>query len=323
METVTDLSAAAPARARYGWRERAIAYAQLTKLHQFGVFLSVPLVWSLLPSSLATDAQSLAILALALVTVVGVRTAESALDDVAGLRDGIDAATYAGEGDAHRKRSEKPLLDGRLTERQAVRYAQAAAGTGALAFLAAFAIAGFDPVWVPLAAVAAALLVIGYSWGPKLSYLGAHDLVVTVGVSFTVFATYGMIADDLPWLVVVQGLTLGLWLTVPMTYANLADREADGRAGRNTLAVRLSPASFERYTVGVFLVSWVPFVTGVATGTLEWCVTLLVLPCLALQLAAFGQGLRGDRPLLARRNCHRAYRLGWLGLVVANLVVVG
>jgi 1,4-dihydroxy-2-naphthoate polyprenyltransferase len=303
-------------------RERLLAYKDLAKLVEWGAFLTVPLTWSLLDSRHWTAGRSFVLLGLSLLIQVGVRTAESALDDVAGVEDRIDVVNYAQAG-PYRPRARKPLLDGRLTEDDARRYAYAAASTGLLAFVAAFAVAGFEPLWVPPAVAFAALAVIAYSWGPKLSYRGGgQELVVVSGVTVSVCATFGMIEHGLTWRAAIQGVAMGVFLVLPVQFANLHDLEGDRQAGRETMAVLLSAEANARYVLGLFAVGWAVLVAGVAAGQLRWWYLLLLLPSMAIHAYAIDVGVRGSDYLRARRPCHRAYRLAVLALFIANLLAL-
>lgn len=299
--------------------ERLRAYKDLAKLTEWGAFLSVPLVWSALDPDDRTTAFALGLLALSLVAQVGFRTAESALDDIAGVRDGIDIVNYA-EASEHRVRARKPLLDGRLTEEQAKGYAYFAIGVAVAAFLAGLAIADFDPIWVPFAAAGAAFLVVTYSAGPKLSYHGGQEVVVISGLAVTTWCTYAVIEGSLSGAVATEGLLLGTWLMLPVTFANLHDVEGDRQAGRGTMAVRLSPEGNRRYTLALAALSGAILLAGIALDALPWWVVLFLVPCIAIQARALRAGLWRGQPLLARRLCHLAYRIGWLGLFCANLV---
>jgi len=302
-----------------GIRRRIVAYKDLAKLTEWGAFLSVPLVWSLLDSHHWTAPRTFAILLLSLATQAGVRTAESALDDVAGVRDGIDVVNYA-EASPHRARGRKPLLDMRLTEAQARRYAYTAAATGVVAFVIAFAVAGFAPFWAPLTAAFAATLVVTYSWGPKLSYHGGQELIVISGVAVSVITTFGLIEHSLTWPPVIEGLIMGIWLMQPVTFANMHDLDGDRQAGRQTMAVRLSAAANRRYILALFGLAWTIFVAALATGQLRWWFVLCLVPCMAIQSRALRAGVWGENFLLARRACHLAYRIGFVGFFCANLI---
>ncbi len=307
--------------ARRSVRERVRAYKDLAKFVEFGAFLIVPTAWSLLPYD-ATSGRTVVILVLMLVAAVGIRTAESALDDIAGIRDEIDVVNYADAGTL-RARKRKPILDGRLTERDALRYTWSVLALAATATTVAADVADFKPLWAPALVAAAAFVVVGYSWGPKLSYIpGGQEFVVTFGMTAMLCSVYALASGHLATVVVLEGLLLGVWLMQPVTFANVHDVDGDRRAGRHTMAVRLSPAAHRRYTSTLLLAGWVLLAVVISAGELPWWTALVLAPCIALQAVALAVSVRRRDPLLARRTCHRAYRIGWLGLVVTNLIAL-
>ena len=303
----------------HGFRERLIAYKDLAKLEIFDVYLTVPLAASLLSSEELGHGSSIAILVLTLAAQVGVLTAACALDDVAGVRDGIDTFNYAQDAQL-RKRKRKPLLDNRLTERQALRYAYLAGGAGVAALVAAYAIADFEPRWMLLLAAAVVAVVLFYSWGPKLSYIGGQELVVVLALTFTLAGTYALLTGGMTWTVVLEGLLLGFWLMQLTAFANMHDREGDMRAKRVTMAVRLEPSKYSRYLTALFVLGLAVLAIGLVTEELPWELAPLIVPNLVLQWRAFRAGvLRGDG-LLARATSLNVLRVGWLGLLLANLI---
>ncbi|HEX8054738.1 MAG TPA: UbiA family prenyltransferase [Thermoleophilaceae bacterium] len=308
--------ASAPAR---GFRERFVAYKDLAKLEMFYPFLAVPLVWTLLESEVANDSTTLVIVVLAVVVVVGVRTAESALDDVAGIRDGIDTFNYE-QPSSDRRRTRKPLLDNRLTEQQAINYARIALIASLASFVAAGIIVDFDPLWAPIAAVVAAFAVVAYSWGPKLSYIGAQELIAVLGVAAVVCVTYAYATGGLTWSAAIEGLLLGLWLDQTVVLANLHDLEGDRRAGRGTMAVRLAARPYQRYVIAVFALAWTLLLAAVILGELPWWLLLLQIPVVALQVRILVVGIRHDDPLSGWRLGRRTFPIAWMTLVVANLI---
>jgi 1,4-dihydroxy-2-naphthoate octaprenyltransferase len=302
-----------------GFRERLVAYKDLAKLEIFDVYLTVPLAASLLSAEEAGSGSSIAILVLMLFTQVGVLTAACALDDVAGVRDGIDTFNY-GVDSSLRKRKRKPLLDNRLTERQALRYAYIAAGVGVACCAAAYAVAGFEPWWVTLIVVACMASALFYSWGPKLSYIGGQELVVVLALAGTLAGTYALLTGGVTWTVALEGLLLGVWLMQLTAFANLHDREGDRHADRVTMAVRLDARGYRRYLVGLFVLGLAVLVAGLATGELPWELAPLMIPALVAQGGAFRAGVLGNDGLRARATSLIVLRAGWLALVVANLI---
>jgi 1,4-dihydroxy-2-naphthoate octaprenyltransferase len=303
----------------HGFKERLIAYKDLAKLEIFDVYLTVPLAASLLTADQFGTAESIAILVLMLFTQIGVVTAACALDDVAGIRDGIDTYTY-GQDSNLRPLKRKPLVNNRLTEAQAIRYAYIAAGVGVACVAAAYAVADFEPRWAPLMVVAIVTCVLFYSWGPKLSYIGGQEFVVVLGVTFTLAGTYALLTGGMTWTVVLEGLLLGIWLMQLTAFANQHDREGDKRANRVTMAVRLDPSTYNRYLTTLYVLSLVTLAIGLVTEELPWELAPLAIPALVIQWIAFNAGvMRGDG-LRARALSLTVLRAGWVALFVANLV---
>jgi 1,4-dihydroxy-2-naphthoate octaprenyltransferase len=303
-----------------GLRERLIAYKDLAKLDFFDVYLSVPLAWTLLDTAQAGEPRSFGLLALMLVFNVGYLAAACVLDDVEGIRDGIDTVNYD-PSDALRKRKRKPLIDDRLTERQAVRFALACVIASTLAGTGAFLLAGAEPWWFVPLALAMMAMALNYSWGLKLSYVGGQELVIILGSTLNLCLMFAIVDGTMTWTVVVEGALLGFWLMQLTSFANVNDREGDRQAGRMTIPARLSVRGAQRFTAGLYALGWVVLATGVAAGALPWWLLALQLPCVALQLVALREGIGRRDWLAARFACIRVYRLGWLSLLVANLVV--
>lgn len=310
---------AATAPTTHGLKERLVAYKDLAKLEIFDIYLSIPLAGSLLSSHEFGRPRNIAILVLMLFTQVGVLTAACALDDVSGVRDGIDTFNYQ-EGDKLRKRKRKPLLDNRLTERQALRYAYVAAAVGVVCCAAAYAVADFKPSWLPILVVVVVAAVLFYSWGPKLSYVGGQELIVVLAFAFTLAGTYALLTGHMTWTVVLEGLVLGIWLMQLTAFANLHDREGDGRAGRVTMAVRLEPSAYRRYLIALFVLGLAVLVAGLVTGELPWQLAPLLVPALVMQWTAFRAGVLNDDGLRGRATSLTVLRLGWVALFVANLI---
>ena len=298
---------------------RTIAYKDLAKIDIFDDYLNVLLAWTLLSGDLAGDGRTIAILVLMLFMQVGLVTGACALDDIAGMRDGIDPYNYAQSG-KQRSRKRKPLLEGRLTERQAMRYAVIAVAVGIGSLLGAYAVAGFEPWWILPAFAALAFGVVGYSWGPKLSYIGGQEIVVVLGYATTLAITYGMVTGEVTWTVVLEGALLGIWLMQLTAFANVHDREGDRRADRVTMAVRLDERVNRLYLIGLFVLGWVVLVVGIATGELPSELAIAGLPSLAVQLMALRAGIvRGDH-LRARGLGIYVLRFGVFAMLAANLV---
>jgi 1,4-dihydroxy-2-naphthoate octaprenyltransferase len=300
-------------------RERLVAYYDLAKLEIFDIYLTVPLLWSLLTPEQA-HGRHLVVLALVLTCELGLVTAACALDDVSGIRDEIDLVNYD-DGNTLRKRRRKPLLDQRLTEAEAVRYGYGAAAVGVASAVAAYAVVDFKPSWFPIAMLVVAVCVVGYSWGPKLSYVGGQDLVIIGGLTAAMCLAFSLAAGHVTWAAACEGGLLGLWLMQMTAFGNVNDREGDRIAGRATMAVRLGADGCRTYLLGLYALGWALLVATVAAGVLPWWALLMQLPALGAQSIAVRRGVLGDEPLVGRRVGLWVYRLGWLGLFACNLIV--
>jgi 1,4-dihydroxy-2-naphthoate octaprenyltransferase len=95
---------ATAARPGSGTRPRRLpAYARLAKLGMVDYYLSLIVVWSLLPAAgVGIDGSSWATLIAFLLGAVGLVAAAVAFDDVAGYRDGSDAANYGADAPVRR-----------------------------------------------------------------------------------------------------------------------------------------------------------------------------------------------------------------------------
>lgn len=302
-----------------GLRERLIAYKDLAKLDVFDAYLCVPLAWTLLDGTLAMEPRTFVLLVLLLLFNVGYLAAASALDDVQGIRDGIDLVNYSGS-ETLRKRKRKPLLDHRLSERQALRFSWTCVAGSLLAAAVAYAVAGAEPWWFAPLAVGTIVLAINYSWGLKLSYLGGQDFVVIFGFALNFNVMMVLLTGGLSWIAVVEGVLLGCWLMHIGSWANNNDREGDLQARRMTSAARLSERGAQRYTAGLYVLGWAVLVAGVATGTLPWWVLPLQIPAIGMQVAALRLGIGEGNHLAARLAALRSHRLGWAGLAIANVM---
>lgn len=307
-------------RTRRSVRETVRAYKDLAKLDIFDVYLTVPLAWSLLEPDLWLDGRSIAVLLLVLVGQVGIVTAACAFDDISGLRDGIDPVTY-GPSESLRKRRRKPLVDHRLSEREALAYAYGAVITGVLALAVAYVVSD-GPAWLLLGAAGVSLGALAYSWGPKLSYHGLQDAVVILCLGGTFVLTYAVVPGRVEAIAVFEGLLLGIWLMQMTIFGNVHDREADRAAGRVTMAVRLSEAGLRRYTLAMYGLGWAVLGAGLVSGELPWYALLLTLPALVLQLVIVRDAVLGPNALKGRLLGIHVLRVGIVGLFATNLILM-
>ena len=296
------------------------AYRRLAKVSIWEQWLAGPLVaWALLDPAARGDAVNVAVLALVAVTAALLLGAASALDDVQGLRDGIDAGTHE-EGARARKIDRKPLLTGELTERDARRFAYAAAGVGVVTGLAAFVVAPHRPGWLIAVFLVGAVLGVQYAYGLKVSYHGGGEALLLIMTAGTAALPFILIDGGLTWTAFVCSGLVGTWMIQANVFSNSADAPSDRQAGRQTMAVRLAERGNRRLIAGVFTYGWAVIAASCATGVLPvWALAALV-PCAVFQFLQLRAGLLGGQWLEGRRLGFRALDLGVLALIAVNLL---
>lgn len=142
---------------------------------------------------------------------------------------------------------------------------------------AAAALVGSYLVWVggwPILVVGILSILSGvaYTGGPyPLGYHGLGDLFVFVffGV-VAVCGTYWVQALDWSWGAWVASLPIGFLSVAILVVNNYRDLETDRRAGKNTLAVRLGPATTRWQWLLLVGGAFVVPVVQVATGASPW-----------------------------------------------------
>src|SRR5579863_8250503 len=119
-------------------------YWAFAKVYDY--YLSIVVVWSLVPSADRLAARTVFVLLTFFGSEVCVITALVALDDVTGFRDGSDAINY-GAASSTRRSDRKPLLAGSVSVTSAVRFGVFMAALG-IAFLAVSLVLGHHrPAW--------------------------------------------------------------------------------------------------------------------------------------------------------------------------------
>ncbi|MBW4718444.1 UbiA family prenyltransferase [Saccharothrix obliqua] len=301
---------AAPGRAR--------AYARLAKLDIVDYYLGVLVVWALLPADLRFDGRVLAVAALFLVGEVLVMAAMVALDDVTGFRDGSDRANYGPDAPA-RKLARKPLLTGALTERQALRFAFAAAVAGGALWLAAVVVAPHRPMWTLVLLVVTFFFALQYSWGVKLSYHGFQEFFLAALGWAVVLAPYGLAVGEVDGAVVVQALLFGLGPLLFGVYSNTNDVEGDRQVGRPTVAALTSPRGNRVFVTAVSAVE-IALVLAAPLAGAPWWFPLALLPTAASRLNQLRVGFHRGDVLRARKLGIHTHRITVVALVVVNLL---
>ncbi len=318
MSRTTPIEATPTASAR-GVRQTFSAYARLSNLKVYFQWIPALVAWSLLPAPFDLTTDRLSALLLFVVAVIAIACAAGTLDDLQGLRDGLDLHAYAAES-ALRKLSSKPLLHGEISTKAAHRFALLIGvlglGTGVLAVL----LAPHHPPWLLAWWLLAAYAATQYSYGLKLSYHGAGELLLGVeaaGVMLgpLIFLTGGVTATG--WF---EAYLLGTLFAQVTVFSSSNDATVDRSFERMTIAARLSPAANRRFIVAVFAVGWAVTAAGFARGALSPWLAIALTPTWGIQIAQLAQGPGRGRWLLARFLGWRAFDAGVVALVLVNLI---
>lgn len=316
---MTTVGAPAVVAQRHG---KLWAYSKLAKLAFFDYYLSALVVWTLLPGDLRLDGRALAVIVLCTVGWLGTVAATVAFDDVTGYRDGSDARNYDPEQEALRDRGRKPLLDGHLSVGAAVRFGWISVGVAVAALGAAAWVAPHRPLWAVILLPVVLLLGANYSYGLKLSYRGAQELVILTTTGLTIALPYGLITGQATGLVWMLTFLFGLWSLMVSVYSNLNDVAGDRAAGRRSLAVRAPRPVYRGVIAALTVAEPAAIVLTLALGALRWWYPLFLLPVLAVRARQVQVGLVQDNVLAARKLGVKAHRLGVLCVLVATLLAV-
>ncbi|KAA9373299.1 1,4-dihydroxy-2-naphthoate prenyltransferase [Microbispora cellulosiformans] len=296
------------------------AYARLAKLAFFDFYLSALVVWTLLgPHSRLTTRGLLVLSSLTLAWVMIV-AATVAFDDVTGFRDGSDRRNYAPDQVALRSLRRKPLLVGEISVAAAVRFGYLTTLGAVVLLAAAYAIAPYRPGYVVGLMVVVVAVSVQYSYGLRLSYRRAQELVLFLSPALTVVIPTALLTGRLESRTLVEAVLFGLWSLLISVYSNLNDIEGDRLAGRKNVATTASPEGYRVFLVVLTAAELAVIVYGA-----------MRVPVLAVALAPSaavrGRQLYGwitaSDALTARKLGINALRLGVAGLCVANLLTVG
>lgn len=278
-----------------------------------GFFVGV----SLVGRRAVTDVRAASILALTLVSSVAVFALTCSLDDIAGVRDGVDQANHRGSA---RRGVSKPILDGRLTERRALSFVHVLAAVTAVGFGGVIALAWPLPGWVVAMMACVVLLAASYSYGLKLSYHGAGELVVFAACAGTVLVPQGLIERTPSAAAVFSAVLVGSWNAQVVVFSNSQDAEGDRRAGRRTIAARTSRRGNRVYITSVFLFFWALTAAALVSGVVPVAYGVALAPVWALQVYQLWIGVRHERWLCARLLGFRVVRLGVAALVMVTVL---
>ncbi len=295
---------------------RLRAFFELGKLRIVELWLGFFVGVTLLDAAALRDARSLAILGLILVVGIAVIAATCSLDDIVGVRDGVDQANHRGGA---RWGVNKPILTGELTEARAFRFVHVLGLVAVLGFAAVLALAWPLPTWLVVTMPAMMLIAVNYSYGLKLSYRGGGELVILTGAAGTVLIPCALITRAADPLLLTEALLVGLWHAQVVVFSNTQDAAGDRATGRMTIAARTTERGNRLYIVGVFTLSAAVGVGGLVAGFLPVTYGLALAPVWALQLVQLRRGVGQRRWLDARLLGFRTVRVGIAALVFANL----
>ena len=281
-----------------------------------GFFVGV----TLLDAAALAAPRALAILGLILCVGVAVIAATCSLDDIVGVRDGVDQANHRGGA---RWGVNKPILSGELSEARAFRFVHLLALVAVTGFAGVLALAWPLPTWLLVAMPAMMLIALNYSYGLKLSYRGGGELVILTGAAGTVLIPCALITREASPMLLTESLLVGLWHAQVVVFSNTQDAAGDRATGRMTIAARTTERGNRLYILGVFTCSAAVGVAGLVAGFLPVAYALALAPVWAVQLMQLRRGLGQRRWLDARLLGFRNVRLGVAALVVANLCLRG
>ncbi|OIJ85108.1 UbiA family prenyltransferase [Streptomyces colonosanans] len=300
---------------------RLPAYIRLAKLGMVDYYLSLFVVGSLLlvrepPGDGLSTGLTLIAFLLGEVCLVG---AAVAFDDVAGYRDGSDAANYGVDAPV-RRLARKPLLAGALTETAAVRFGWGALAAGCLCWTAALVVAPHQPLWAVLGVVSAGFVIPQYSWGLRLGHRGLQEVfLAAVGWAF-VLPLYGLLTGEATGLAAVEAFLFGLGPLLFGVYSNTNDIAGDRAVGRPTVACLLSRRGNTLFIGALSVLETAVIIAAALLGVAPWWFPLLLLPVMVARTGQFTTGMvRGD-VLRGRLVGIRAHRILVVALVAANLL---
>lgn len=300
-----------------GAMARFALYVEVGKLKIFELWLGIPLAWSLLGAEQRGSPGNLFIMAMALLVIAGTAAASLSLDDVAGLRDGVDLANHA---DTDRYGVNKPLLDGRLSEKQALGFVYVLVGIAMLGAFSMFAAAWPVPGWLVVLTFAILIIPLNYSFGVKLSYHGLGELLTMGAIAGSVLLPFGAVMRSLPTPVVLQSALAGLWMLHIAIFSNTQDREGDRKARRMTIAAILSKRGNYVFIVSLFVLTWLLTAYGLFAGLLSQTTGLVLVPLWLLQIRQLWLGVFQEKWLKARLLGFWLYRYALVALMVSNLI---
>jgi 1,4-dihydroxy-2-naphthoate octaprenyltransferase len=165
------------------------------------------------------------------------------------------------------------------------------------------------------------LIPVNYSYGLKLSYRGAGELVIAIGAAGTVLIPFALVMHGVSPALGVEAVLVGLWHAQVVVFSNTHDAAGDRATGRMTIAARTSEAGNRTYIAAVFGLSFAIGTAAVATRIVPFAYLLVLGPLWAMQGHQLWVGVGQRRWLDARRMGFLIIRIGIVGLVLANLLL--
>lgn len=256
-------------------------------------------------------------LGLVLITLLGIKCATCAADDIIGFRNGGDAMNYQTE--EYRPPRRKPLLTGVLTDREAVAFTSITAVLGLLAGAGALFVLDWK---AQLGAVILfglmSAFAVQYSAGLKFSYYpGGLEFVVFFVSACTVLVPYWLIAHSISANAMTIALLMGVWLLLVVCYANIPDRDGDAAVGRRTIAVIVSPRAYDVFLTSLCVLAIGLAVTPFVRGTLDAVTVVCIAPLIVMHLVQLYIGVIRHEALRARMIGFFAIDVGSIGFGAA------
>jgi 1,4-dihydroxy-2-naphthoate octaprenyltransferase len=299
-------------------RQMLSAYARLANLKVYFQWIPALVGWSLVHEPLRLAANGLFALLLYVLAVIAIACSAGALDDLQGLRDGLDVLTYA-QDDPLRGVSEKPLVRKELSAAAAHRFALVVGLTGGAAGTVAVLLAPHGSPQLTACWLVAAYAATQYSYGVKLSYHGAGELLLGLEAAAVMLIPLAFLSGGVSAAGWYEACLLGTLFAQVTVFSSSRDAEIDRACGRLTIAARLSPSGNRRFIATVFVAGWLVSAAGFASGSLDLRLAVALLPTWALQVAQLRAGVRRSRWLRARLLGWRAFDAGVVALVLVNL----
>lgn len=295
---------------------RLRVFFELGKLKIVELWLGFCVGVALLGRAALHDGRSLAILGLILMAGIAVIAATCSLDDIVGVRDGVDQATH---GAGKRWGVDKPILAGQLDEKSAFRFVHLLGCIAVLGYVGVLALAWPLPGWLLATMTAMMLLAVNYSYGLKLSYRGAGELVIFAGGAGTVLIPYSLVARAAPPIVLCSAILVGAWHAQVVMFSNTKDVAGDRLTGRLTIAARTSTRGNKAFIASAFMLIWALTALAFTRHFIPGWYALALGPVWVMQAVQLWLGLVREDWLAARLVGFRVLRVGILALTAVNL----